>query len=387
MKFKSLFILFLIPFFSFSQDQKLTLDGYLKDLHMYYHPEQLSVGPELHDFNINTIHNRLNLNWFANDKMTFTLGMRNRFISGNAVSDIPNYKSSVDFDNGFLDLSWITTEGNNSFLHSIFDRAYIDYSTGNWQIRLGRQRINWGINLVWNPNDVFNSFSYFDFDYEERPGSDAINIRHYIGATSSVEIVYKIAKSTNEMALAAMYRFSYNNYDYQFISGWVGDDYMIGGGYTGSIKGGGFRGEITHFFPRTNQTNSQESTVASISYDYTLKNNLYLSIEGLYNSKGTTGDAGGSNLLLTQNLSAKQLSLAKYSLFAQASIPINPLFNAGIAAILNPSDNSWYLSPSCRYSIHENIELMITTQLFFGKERTEFGDIGQLAFARIRWSF
>ena len=53
------------------------------------------------------------------------------------------------------------------FLHTMLDRAWIDYTRGKLQLRLGRQRINWGTNLVWNPNDVFNTFSYFDFDYEE----------------------------------------------------------------------------------------------------------------------------------------------------------------------------------------------------------------------------
>jgi hypothetical protein len=63
--------------------------------------------------------------------------------------------------------------------------AYLDYTAGKWQFRVGRQRINWGVNLVWNPNDVFNSFSYFDFDYEERPGSDAVRVQYYTGTTSS----------------------------------------------------------------------------------------------------------------------------------------------------------------------------------------------------------
>ena len=37
------------------------------------------------------------------------------------------------------------------------------------------------MNLVWNPNDLFNAFSFVDFDYEERPGSDALRIQKYTG--------------------------------------------------------------------------------------------------------------------------------------------------------------------------------------------------------------
>ncbi len=387
MKKIALILLFFLPILSYSQERKWNLDGYVKDLYMFYHPEQAPTGPKLPNFYANTIHNRLNFNWYATDKISFTAGMRNRLITGNIVSDIPNYRSDVDTDKGYLDLSWISAHSNKWFLHSIVDRAYIDYTEGNWQFRIGRQRINWGISKVWNPNDIFNSFSYFDFDYEERPGSDAVNIRHYLGVTSSMELVFKMADNSNEMALAAMYRFSKWNYDFQLLSGWVGDDYMVGGGWSGDIMGGGFRGEISYFSPRSTNNNSKEATAASLSYDYTLQNNLTLSIEGFFNSNGSRKNAAGSNVLFEQNLSAKFLSRAKYSIFGQLAYPITPLFNASLSTIVNPSDHSYYLNPSLSYSLSENIVLMLTTQLFFGQDGSEFGDIGQVAFGRLRWSF
>ncbi len=157
----------------------------------------------------------------------------------------------MDVDNGYFDLSFVPAQGKGWFLHSMFDRAYLDWVSGNWQITAGRQRVNWGMNLVWNPNDLFNSYSYFDFDYEERPGTDALRIQYYTGMTSSAELVYQIGENDDEMALAGLYRFSQWNYDIQFIGGWVGTDYIIGTGWAGNIKGGGFRGEITHSFRKT----------------------------------------------------------------------------------------------------------------------------------------
>jgi len=382
-----LLLLVILPVFCFSQEKNWNLNGYVKDLYMYYHPEQTTIGPRLQDLHSNTIHNRLNFNWYPSDKISFSAGMRNRLITGNLVSDIPNYQSSINMDNGYMNLSWVSAQSDHWFLHTIIDRAYLDFTQGSWQFRIGRQRINWGINKVWNPNDVFNSFSYFDFDYEERPGSDAVKIQHYTGVTSSVELVFKMGDSYHDMALAAMYRFSHWNYDFQMISGWVGKDYMIGGGWTGAVMGGGFRGEITYFKPLPNKQTSFETTVASLSYDYTLQNNLFLSIEGLFNSAGTKGKASNTRLFFDQNLSAKQLSRAKYSLFGQVSYPLTPLFNASLSSIVNPSDHSFYLSPNFTYSLSQNMEFMLTTQLFFGTPGSEFGDIGQLAFARIRWSF
>ena len=57
-------------------------------------------------------------------------------------------------------------------------------------LRIGRQRINWGVNLAWNPNDLFNAYSLIDFDYQERPGSDAIRFQYYMGDLSVLNLQY-----------------------------------------------------------------------------------------------------------------------------------------------------------------------------------------------------
>jgi len=234
---------------------------------------------------------------------------------------------------------------------------------------------------------VFNSFSYFDFDYEERPGTDAVRVQYYTGMTSSAELVYKLGRHADEMALAGLYHFTRWNYDFQLMGGWVGKDMVIGGGWAGDIAGGGFRGEISHFMPREGRTDSETATVASVSGDYTFSNSLYLHASVLYNSHGKTGKAGGIDPFFNNELSSKYLSFAKYSLFGQVSYPITPLLSSNLTGIANPSDGSFYLGPAFTYSLHDNLELMLTGQLFFGDEGSEFGDIGQLLFARLKWSF
>jgi hypothetical protein len=377
---------FLLPLLTGAQ-QAVSLSGYVKELFMYYKPDQQIPGLESNSLTTNTIHNRLNFKWYASDQLTVVAEMRNRLLFGSLVKEYPAYQSVVDVDNGYFDLSFVPAEGKGWFLHSMFDRAYLDWVSGNWQITAGRQRVNWGMNLVWNPNDVFNSYSYFDFDYEERPGTDALRIQYYTGMTSSAELVYQIGKNNDEMALAGLYRFSQWNYDIQMIGGWVGTDYMFGTGWAGDIRGAGFRGEITHFMPKNDEVNSETATVASISADYTFPNALYIHSGVLYNSHGQKDHAGGMDPFFNNRLSAKYLSLAQYSLFGQASYPITPLLSASLSGIANPNDGSWYFGPAFTYSLQNNLELMATGQLFFGDQGTEFGDIGQLLFGRLKWSF
>lgn len=375
----------LVPKQAFVQESKLSLNGYVKDLYMYYIPGISLPGAELDNLWTNTLHNRLNFKWYTTAKLTTVVEMRNRLIFGNLVKDYPEFKSTLGIDNGLVDMSWIIAQDNGWFLHSMIDRAYLDYSSGKWQVKVGRQRVNWGVNLVWNPNDIFNSFSYFDFDYEERPGTDAARIQYYTGVTSSAELVYKPGRDNAHTALAGMYRFSEWDYDFQFLAGQAGNDYVAGAGFSGDIRGAGFRGEITHFEPRND--NSYRSTVASISADYTFSNSWYIHSSILYNSNGKTGKAGGMNVLFDSDLSAKQLSFSRYSIFGQVSKPVTPLLTGSFSGIVNPSDHSFYVGPALTYSLLDNLELMLTGQLFFGDSGTEFGDIGQIAFGRLKWSF
>lgn len=384
-------ILLIVPVFLFvlnanSQLKSWTFNGYIKDLGMYYKPKIPIPGIESNYLATNIIHNRLNFKWFASNEFTFALEARNRIFFGQMIREFPEYEQTVDIDRGYFDLSGTVFSSKRFFMHSNIDRAWLDYTRGNWQVRVGRQRINWGINLVWNPNDIFNSFSYFDFDYEERPGTDAVKIQYYTSVTSSAQLVYKIGRTPDETAIAGMYRFLKFSYDFQILGGWVGKDYVIGGGWAGDIKGGGFRGEMSYFIPRNKNNGSKEAFVASISGDYTLENSLYLHGGILYNSHGATGKAGGRSFFDT-NLSAKMLSFARYNVFAQTSFPFTPLFSGSFTAMLNPSDGSSFIGPSFTYSLGDNLELMVNGQLFFGEEGTEYGDYGKAVFGRIKWSF
>ena len=380
-----LILMMFMPLLAFVQESKVSLNGYVKELYMFYSPEKPIPGFDVNNLGMNVLHNRLNFKWYTSKKLTTVIEMRNRLMFGNLVKDFPDYQSTVNVDNGLVNMSWITAQGTGWFVHSMFDRAYVDYTSGKWQIRTGRQRVNWGVNLVWNPNDIFNTFSYFDFDYEERPGTDAVRIQYYTGTTSSAELVYKPGRDQAHSVVAGMYKFSRWDYDFQFLGGQTGNDWVMGGGWAGDIYGAGFRGELTHFEPRNDF--SIRATVASVSADYTFSNSLYIHSSILYNSNGKTGKAGGMDVLFNPDMSAKQLSLARYSLFGQVSKPITPLLSGSFSGIVNPSDGSFYVGPTFSYSLLNNLELMLTGQLFFGDSGTEFGDIGQIAFGRLKWSF
>jgi hypothetical protein len=381
-----LLLLLIFPLTGNAQLKKYSINGYIKDLYMYYKPENPIPGIEANHLSSNLIHNRINFAWYPSQNFTFALEARNRIFFGQLIREFPAYKEIVETDRGVVDLSGTVISGNEWFMHSMIDRAWIEYIKGKFQIRAGRQRINWGLNLVWNPNDIFNTFSYFDFDYEERPGTDAVKIQYFTGYTSSAELVYKFGKSSKENAIAGMYRFSKFNYDFQVLGGWDGRDYIVGGGWTGDIKGGGFRGEISWFTPGNKTLDSEEAVIGSVSGDYTLQNGLYIHAAVLFNSTGTTGKAAGREFF-DPNLSVKMLTLSRWNLFGQISYPFTPILTGNFSAITNPCDGSSYLGPAITWSLSNNLELMLTGQLFTGKEETEYGELGKALFGRLKWAF
>jgi len=278
---------------------------------------------------------------------------------------------------------WISED--SLFLHTLVDRAWIEYEQGRWQITVGRQRINWGMNLIWNPNDLFNTFSYFDFDYEERSGSDAVRIKYFPGATSSAEVAFKAGHTSKENIFAGLYRFSAWNYDIQFLAGLAGTDYVVGSGWSGNINGAGFRGEVSWFIPQNGERENKEVLIASISGDYTFRNNLYVHGGFLFNSLVADRSTGLS--LFDLNLSVKNMALSKYAIFIQTSYPITPLFKLSATSFTNTEDGSFFVGPAVNWSISNNIDLMFSGQLFFGDHNTEYGDTGKALFARLKWAF
>lgn len=341
----------------------------------------------------NLLHNRLEFRYFPNEKFKVDLEMRNRLFYGEAVTlynkadTVYGYDYFIGQDNGYFDMSFNWASGASYLLNTTIDRFYMDYTIGKFQVRAGRHRINWGQNFVWNPNDVFNAYSYFDFDYEERPGTDAIRLQYFTNTTASGEFVYQLGETEDDMSFMGLYRFSKWKYDLQFLAGQVKSDIVLGTGWSGDIKGGGFRGEISYFHNKDSLSSPVGQLVASLSGDYTFTNSTYLHLAFIYNSKGATEAPGFINPTILRETSAKYLTLSRLDLFGQVSYQLSPLWRVDVASIVNPFDNSFFVSPALSYLLSDNLELFMIGQIFSGDPGTEFGAIGTLIYFRMKWSF
>ena len=340
----------------------------------------------------NTLHNRFDLNWYINDSFTITAGLRNRIIAGNNVTIIPDYADYVGRDVGYFDLSWVWADKNSWIGVSQLDRLMIDYTTGNFQATIGRQRINWGQTFVWNPNDLFNTYSYFDFDYEEKPGSDAVRLQYYIGESSKIELSTSI-NSDDKITSALLYRFNTHGFDIQFLGGvFTESDYIIGGGWSGSIAGGGFSGEMTYYHPMEDLSDENGTITATLHCDYTFSNSLNLQFEMLYNGFGADDMSGGLGEVLFMDLSPKNLFPTKVALFGSGAYQLSPLVYLMLAGMYGPEGNFIYVGPTITYSMSDSMELAAIGQYYSmdkikDAEGKSLPNSGTALFVRLKWSF
>lgn len=335
----------------------------------------------------NLFHNRLNLKYNPNSNWSVIVEVRNRLFYGESVKYQPAFSDNINTDNGIIDLSFNIIDAGSMILNSTIDRAYVEYNKNKWNVRIGRQRVNWGINLAWNPNDLFNAYNFTDFDYSERPGTDGIRIQYYNKPMAKFELAYKPGKNLDQTILSALYKFNKKSYDIQFLASNYNTDLAAGLGWAGNLWTTGFKGEATYFHPKQSINDTIGVLATSISLDYTFKNGTYLNIAGLYNGSAKSNTMLNLFNSPTEVLSAKNLLPSEFTAFVQVSKSISPIFGGGISVMYLPTISGLFINPSLNYSIAENWGLDAIGQFLFAKKTTQFSNLSNAVFLRLRWSF
>ncbi len=382
---------------------KVTFNGYIKYMNTIMDQRGTSIagqgGGLLNEYmdtwlNESMFHNRLDLRWFPSRSFRAGISVRNRFIYGDLVEfssvdlfSFP-YPDLISRDYGYLHKLTKNLVVEDSYLiNSSIDRLWVNYTNGPFEARVGRQRINWGQTFVWNPNDLFNAYSFFDFDYEEKPGSDAIRLMYYPSFTSAAELAVKVNRN-DQVTAAGYYRFNQWGYDWQLLGGVLNDDeYVAGMGWSGNIKGAGFSGEMTYIRPQKNFGDTTGILLASASAGYMFDNSLYLQLEGYYNGNYENMNLGSFTSYYYRPLTVKNLSFSRFSWFAQASYPIHPLLDGTLAVMYYPGIDGFFFNPSLKYSLTDNVQLSAFAQLFQGKFTGAQKEKINFIFFRFKWSF
>ncbi len=385
MKKLAIFLLLQLTVISAFCQREITIDGYLNDMQSVYHIQDLGWLWE------NQLHNRLNLNIYPADWLQISFQGRTRFMQGNMNSNFPGYGEMMDQDAGWIDATYATDGTYNADVGYVFttmlDRAYAEFTLGNFVGTVGRQRINWGQTFAWNPNDIFNSYSYFDVDYPERPGADAVRLQYYTGMASNIEVAAKI-DSANKITAAGYFRFNLGGYDFQLLGGILSEeDLVVGAGWSGNISTVSFRGEASYFHDLEEYKDTTGIVIASAGLDYTFRNSLFLQGEVLYSAYAKNQNITSLLNILSADMTVKTIGFTEWSVFANISYPITPLINSSFAAMYYPDWKGFYVGPSIDVSAMNNLKFSLIFQGFSMKFNGMDRQNNYIAYAKIKWSF
>jgi len=334
-------------------------------------------------------HLRLNFEYRWSEALSLNVGMRNRLLWGDNI-DVPGFGKLLSDDPGYVDLSSNWLENDHALGNTTFDRFHLNWQYSILEMRVGRQRINWGMATLWNPNDLFNVYSIFDFDYEERPGTDAILISHNPGYASRAEAVWEFGDDWDEVSLAGRYRFNLSGLDIQILSGKKKTDLVVGAGFSGSLWGAGINGEVSHFDPYKHEWDGIEqepSTVSTLETDYhlSIRGNPAWKISILHTSNPQ--DPDDILAYLNRPLTAKTISFSRWTGYGETSFDIKTLSRQtfGVAVY---DDGSWYATATNIYSLADDWQMMLVWQHYDGPSGSFFGkDPSDILSGNLRWSF
>lgn len=244
------------------------------------------------------------------------------------------------------------------------DRLHVSFRKGGMEAHVGRQRINWGKTMVWNPNDVFNAYAYLDVDEDVRPSSDAVLAQSGWGVNSAVEV-----GATRDVA-AVLLRGSLGTYDVQILTARYNGQWVLGGGWSGYVGGSGFKGEASWF--------SRDGTVSvALGADHMLANSVYLNAEVLRNGGFEPSPTGFS---LASPPAPENLFPAPSAYMLGIGSAVHPLFTMNLAVVGAITRDLTILMPQATLSLAENLDLLVMGYVLRAYEANSL-------FVRVSWAF
>lgn len=363
------------------QYPRLEYRGYIKSLQgVFVDKNAANIS------SINIIHNRINIPVWLSDKLTARLEFRNRLFYGDQVKLIPQFSSIIDQYNGIWPLSLVWLDKNGLIGHTLIDRLWISYRKGPWEITAGRQRLNWGLTNIWPLNDVFNTYNFLDFDYEERPGNDALSIAYRFSGDKALVLVTRPGIKNSRHITSALYQFNIRGYDIQTILGYWEKNFLTAGGWAGSIGNTGFKGEYSYFRPVDSGQDTSDAFNATISLDRTFSGNWYIITSVLYQSRPMQTDITGGSIA-GRGVTAKHIFPFDWSFHVGISKQIADLNTVGIQLIYAPENHTTVIIPSVSRDLGSNLDVDLIGQFFVAEFQHKYADQFTVLYLRGRWSF
>lgn len=327
--------------------------------------------------------------------LTLQVESRTRIFAGDLVKELPGYASALGDDPGWVDLSTVWTERTNWFMISDLDRLFAEWDRGDWNVRVGRQRINWGMGLISQPHDLFNLYSFYDLDYPERPGSDAVRVRRFVGSQSRVEVAFRPGVDREDAVAAVLFGTTWRHTDWQVTGGVYRERLAAGVGMATDVKGVGMKAESMFYWGTAgvagpgglvdfrDGSGDDFNAVIALSAEYMFDSGVFWVAEFLFNQDGKREEFQ----VLSSIPAPDNPSFTQTQWTSVWSYPFTMVLSGSLSAGWYPGENAVYVSPGVSFSLSNRADWQVAGQFFAGAEGSIFEDAGSVLFTALRWYY
>ena len=274
----------------------------------------------------------------------------------------------IPFEQVVIDCDWeLSAKRNIDDISDIvtLPRLYVDINSRLMDVRIGRQAINWGSAIHFNPTDVFAQ-NLFAEPWQERQGNNAVRINADINDNGWLTALATVNDDFEEASGGLKVGFSQHQTDYSGIAA-LNDDLLILGA---DIKGDqtiGWWIEAAQIIPIADTGDSRHLS-ASIGIDYTVDaaDGLYLmgqvshdgsgEIPELYDWSARRDPAIQVNDCEEHSISVPQTSadyrqtLGRWYGLTRLGIAFADNWRIDLTSVLNLADRSGLLFPTIQFS-------------------------------------
>ncbi|MBI3317469.1 MAG: hypothetical protein HYZ85_05665 [Candidatus Omnitrophica bacterium] len=389
------------PFFLHAEESsspvKTDISGYLKTLNFF--TRTTSLSPELvnnplaveeikEDLFQNLERVRLQMRAGVklplNQRLVAKVDYDHQAFFGSFVhSDNFRYRRWTVEERQFGDLSQTLVKKRNAFYEHRLYRAYLTYETEKASLTVGRQQIPWGLGHFFTPTDVFNPFNPTQIEWDERDGTDAVNLAVKLPYEAKTQWIYtpRGARSLHPQRFFNRTSRDVKGYEIGVINGLIHRDFASGFDLRGNVKDSAVRGE---FLYRHKDNEEKDFMQFTVNADYNLPKNIYMLLEYHFNGLGRRSFRDYQRDLQTRG---DFTQLARNYLGLLLGYDITALLRLEHRTLFNMDDVSFFIRPELQYEVTSNLLATLGAQLFLGANQDEYGAPANLYFGEMKYNF
>ena len=335
------------------------------------------------------------------EPLTFEVNIYQTYIPASMASSRAGIGTSLDVErSAALEESF----SDDQYSHLAVDRLNAHWSKDRLDLTAGRQPINLATTFYFTPNDFFAPFAAQTFYRVYKPGVDAVRADIRLAELSQLTLmsVFGYRKDTgsdtgwseepdNERtSYVGRISTAFLDFDWALIAGIVRETRIIGGSFQGEMfQWLGMRGEGHWADPEDSQ--QEPDSEVSVGLEHRWENSLNLRLEQFYHQKGVDSVSDyGRAFIASQD---KNAFLGRHYTALGMGYEVTPLLNTEVLAIANLVDDSYLLSMNAVYSLSDEAELALNTDIPVGEKpngpeiRSEFGLYPYSMNVEVRWYF